>query len=462
MDTPETGLVRAGSRALITSQSEYERQLQVWQKEDVHALCPMIDFGALPEQFVLVPAKVQINPDINAGEVYKAHFCKPGEVALTTMGLQKIASCAGISLDTQRTDPRTIPLYWEFKAMASWTGFDGATQRRAATKEWDLRNGSEQLKGFTANQISEARKHGSRNAETRAINAVIRQLGIKQKYTVDELRKPFGLVRVVYQPNMSDPVQRAIVTQQAIGGGAAFYGPPALGAGQGPVIEGQLADAHEEPAAAAASDRSTVETPAASAASPTSDFEEIAPAPTSAPEATRYRIVKAAFQKREAEQLGPLYFFTTEPAGVFVTENAGIAREGAEAKKADALVEIDAEARGDERWIVELRRVDPTSPAAAAAPAGTCFVEKVDDKTGVKQTPGKPDRPWTRYTITFSTGETGTTFSKTIGDAAIEARDKRLPVKRTLEDNPAYPDQQNLTALTIVDPNQPSFLTSEL
>lgn len=458
MDTPQTGLVRAGSRALIASQAQYEVQLQTWQREQVHALCPMVDFGALPEQFVLVPAKVKINPIPDAGEVYfRSDFCKSGEVALSAMGLQKIAQCAGISLDTTRTDPRTIALYWEFKATASWIGVDGARQSRTATLEWDLRDGSERIKSFTPKQVAEARKHGARNAETRAISAVIRQLGVRQKYTVAELEKPFGLVRVVYQPNMSDPVQRAIVTQQALGGAATFY--PGAGLLQAAdIIDGHLADA---PPVAPVTGPLTAPTPPEPP-----DFDEISTSMQEAPPPERYRIVKAEMQKRDG--LEPLYFLTTDAGVTFRTEHGALARLGAEAKKADAWVTIEDERKGEHRWIVEIRRVDATpdvatsTAAAPVLPAGTCFVEAVEEKSGVKKVDGKADRPWKRYTITLSSGEFGTTFSASLGSVAMEARDKRLPVKATLEDNPAYPEQQTLTALVIIDPNQPSLLVSEL
>ncbi|HXG70567.1 MAG TPA: hypothetical protein VNJ04_08145 [Gemmatimonadaceae bacterium] len=454
MDRPQTGLARTGVLGLarITSQDQYAQQLQLWQQQHVHALCPMVDFGALPEQYVLVPAMVKIDPNPDNGEVYfRPDICKPGEVALTAQGLQKIARCGGISLDSHRTDPRTIRLFWEFKAVASWTGFDGAREARSATKEWDMRDGSDQLKGMTDKQIGEARKHGARHAETRAISAVIRQFGVRQKYKATDLAKPFGLVRVVYQPNMNDPVQRAIVTQQALGGAAAFAPPQALPAAHTDVIDAQLAD---PPAPA------SPRTPPP-AADP--DFEELPAAAPAPPAPTAYRVVKAGMQKRDAAGLGPLYIFEMEPAATFYTEDAALARTGAEAKKADARVEIDHERKGDERWILEIRQVAaPLAAAEPTQPAGTCFVAQVEEKSGVKQVQGKPDRPWTRYTITLSTGEFGTTFSKSLASVALEARDKRLPVTATFEDNPAYPDQQTLAALTIVDPHPPSILTSEL
>lgn len=62
-----------------------------------------------------------------------------------------------------------------------------------------------------------------------------------------------------------------------------------------------------------------------------------------------------------------------------------------------------------------------TEAAAAAAQTGAVSdlrptkVKSVQEKSGVKKVAGKPDKPWTRWTISFEDGRSGTTFSK--GDA---------------------------------------------
>lgn len=447
MQTPDTALVPAGVRHVITSQRDFAALLQQWQAEAVHALCPTIDFGALPEQFALVPAKVKIDPDPTMGDVYfRSDFCKPGEVALTAIGLQKIANCAGISLITRRTDPRTLLQYWEFQAVASWTGLDGAKQIRTATKEWDLRDGAEQIKGFTPKQISEARKHGARNAETRAINAVIRQLGVKQKYTVQELQKPFGVVRVVFQPDMKDPVQRAVVAHHAMGGTATMYPTAALAAAPGDVIEGQLADtpsSHESRPAPAPSDVEFDVAPGATAT-------PVQPAPP-----TRYTIT--AVQKRDRAGQSPVFYVLTEETKDqrLHTEDEQLARTALRAKGAGAIVSLELETRGlsKEAWILELTVADAET-AAAAKPIER-YVVTVDEKKGTNAR-----GEWILFTLTFSTGEQGTTFSKSIGEAAKKARDTRAAVTPRFENNPQYPDTPTVSELLLG--TQASFLESEL
>src|SRR5439155_10873 len=85
-------------------------------------------------------------------------------------------------------------------------------------KEWDLRDGSPQLKGWKPAQIEEARKHGLRNCEARAINAAIREAGcgIRQKYKVEDLAKPFVVMRVAFRANMDDPDQKRMVLERAL------------------------------------------------------------------------------------------------------------------------------------------------------------------------------------------------------------------------------------------------------
>jgi hypothetical protein len=173
-----------------------------------------------------MPAQVRINPDVTAGEVYQDRlFCKEGEVALTKLALSKIAAVAGMSIDTYRTDPRTIPNLWEVKATARFMGIDGTLQALAATEELDLRDGTARAERVMGSNRSTAalqavRAKGLRNCETRAINAAVRAFGIKQKYTIAELQKPFVVLRVVFQPDLSDPEVRRMVAARALQGSA--------------------------------------------------------------------------------------------------------------------------------------------------------------------------------------------------------------------------------------------------
>lgn len=228
----DTALVSASqASSLIVTPDQYTAKLQQWSQR-YHVLAPFSQISGLAPQHGLMYTAVTINPDPKSldGDVYdnaggKLPWLKDGERALAKRGLRKLAEAQGISVTTERVDPRTIPNYWEVKATATYRGLDGATVVRESTMDWDLRDGSPRIKGFSPNQISEARKNGLRNCETRAINAVIRECGtgLPQKFHVEDLRKPFIGVRVVYQPDMSDPETRRIMTERALAGTSALY-----------------------------------------------------------------------------------------------------------------------------------------------------------------------------------------------------------------------------------------------
>lgn len=224
---------------VITTREEFSESLAFWREQQFHVLSPFTNVSGLAQQHGIIASLVKIDSDPNglAGEVYGGLPFLKGkrgdmseEVALSKIGLRKIAECAGISVTTMRTDPRTIPHYWEFKAIAQYKGIDGGLVTREATAEWDLRDGSERLKGWTSNQTTEGRKNGLRNCETRAINAAIRECGcgIKQKFSRAELQKPFIVLRVMFQPDMSDPLTRRLITEQALRGTSALYPSAAL------------------------------------------------------------------------------------------------------------------------------------------------------------------------------------------------------------------------------------------
>jgi hypothetical protein len=244
MSTEQTGLEKAAPKTagVITTAEQYRDALTKWQSV-YNVLTPFTNVSGIQPSFGIIASVVKINTERGSGETYsgftdtgakampflKGEKDKPSEeLALAKIGLRKIAECGGISTSTTRTDPRTIAHYWEFKATASYRGLDGSLVTREATFEWDLRDGSDRLKGWTPNQITEGRKNGLRNCEARAINAAIRECGcgIRQKYTRAELEKPFLVVRVAFQPDFSDPEIKRLVTEKALGGTAMLY-PPA-------------------------------------------------------------------------------------------------------------------------------------------------------------------------------------------------------------------------------------------
>lgn len=240
-DAGAQALARTGTgtdTGVITTPDQFRSSLAKWQQQRFHILTPSTNFsGGLPEGWGLVASQVEVNPDPTVGEVYQDRlFCGDDEVAIAKNGLSKIARAAGMTIKTERCDPRTIPHFWEVRATIRFTGQDGALQEIDSTAEYDLRDGSPRINKIRAaaerakprrdptSQIEGARQYGLRGAEARAINAAIRQFGIKQKYTKKELDKPFITLRMQFFPDMRDPETRRQVTERALAGTTALYG----------------------------------------------------------------------------------------------------------------------------------------------------------------------------------------------------------------------------------------------
>lgn len=215
--------------AVIQTPEEYRGALLRWQRQNFTVLTPFVNISGLAPAHGIISTLIQVSTDKNLGEIYDGTgglpFLKGEEVALAKNGLRKIAEGLGISTRLEYISVGVVPNYWHVKAIATYKGLDGATVTREASVEWDLKDGSVRAREFGDRQIGQARKHGLRNCETRAINAAIRECGcgIKQKYTRQELARPFLAIRVAFQPDMSDPETKRLITERALAGTHALY-----------------------------------------------------------------------------------------------------------------------------------------------------------------------------------------------------------------------------------------------
>lgn len=231
---PGTGLAKATPRpsgTVITTAEDYSKFVEQ-KRSTAIVLSPATDIGSLPPQWALVPSAVQINTDIAFGEVYADQlFCKGDEVALTKVGLRKIARAAGLSWTVTREDSGTVPHYWAMKCTLTYRGHDGQVKTIEASYEWDLRDDSPRLNKFKDGsqskmggaELSRARLNGYRRCEAGAINAAIREFGLKQKYKKSELVRPFVVFNLVFLPDTTNAQQMAMVTQAAVTGTTSLY-----------------------------------------------------------------------------------------------------------------------------------------------------------------------------------------------------------------------------------------------
>ena len=352
---------------VIRTPEEFRGALLRWQEQKLNVLTPFTNISGLAPHHGILSSSVLLNLDREAGEVYDGlPWQKKGEFSVAKKGLRKLAECAGISTQTFRTDPRTIRNYWEFKAIASYRGVDGSIVTREATKEWDLRDGSPVMKGWTPNQIEEARKNGLRNCEARAINAAIRECGcgIAQKYTRDQLAKPFAIVRVAFLPDMSDPDIKRMVTERALGGTTSLYAPQAglpAPSFERPEVEDGPDDARRgEPRSVGSG--STVRGTASSSASvpPPVDSD---PPPTS--HAVRIKDVTSTSGKNpDTKRDWTKYSITDSNGVVHTTFSRTLSEDAARFRDANTWVEIDDEDTEDGRYsnIVQIQPAQPDLP----------------------------------------------------------------------------------------------------
>ena len=234
--------------------------------EICNLVTPATACGSLPEGCEIATSLVFVDPVLKGnetgnGEVYKTDG---GKLALTKTSLDRIAQAAGVTWIPElsgRTDDRKDPRYVEWRAVGKWRLFDGFEHVETRSRAADLRDGSDEIKGMTEKQLTQQRKFILTMAESKAMNRVVRALGIKTSYTAEELAKPFAVCRLMFTGRTDDPELRrefALRTQAAMQGSiGALYGnqatpelPPAeRGAieAEGSEVTGAAADASSAP-----------------------------------------------------------------------------------------------------------------------------------------------------------------------------------------------------------------------
>lgn len=267
--------------ALIVSPKALEQKLEEWHERKYHVLTPVTRIlGIAPQHginvsLVVLDAGVDKDTGVGPEVYYSKEQMKPNERALGKVALMKIAQAAGISFvdpHGMTSDPR-IQFYWAFRTTARFRGFDGSWQTMPGSGEVDLRDGSPEIGGWTAeawaeleaknraildknrdakvswviggwskNRVMQRRRFGLRLAETQAMERAVRAYGVRHKYTVEELQKPFVVLRLSYIPDMTDPEIRAMVAREALSGVSTLYpgadpAPRALGPAVNHVID---------------------------------------------------------------------------------------------------------------------------------------------------------------------------------------------------------------------------------
>lgn len=216
-----------------------------------HLISPATIVSALPPGIEISVSSVLVDVPL---ETYEP----PGSSkrALSKVALDRIAGAAGVSWDASRSgvvdreENRCV-----FTVSGSVLLLDGREREIAGTREIDVRDGSATYDAMIETSIAKARRGGSRDPEREgreaalnqireirkhllshtetkaALRAIRRGFSIRATYSVEELARPFLVVRPVFTGRTEDPELRRLFGQAVVdrfmGARERLYGPPA-------------------------------------------------------------------------------------------------------------------------------------------------------------------------------------------------------------------------------------------
>jgi len=142
--------------------------------------------------------------------------------AISRQGLSKLAVAAGIiwsANETRRTDNRACRDYVSFQAVGGLQKPDGTYTFMKAEYDLDMEVVEEEMIGQKKKEweikkeMIQKRKHKLKLCESGAKDRVIRELlGIKATYPLEQIKKPFVILRITVRPDYNDAdVKRAML-----------------------------------------------------------------------------------------------------------------------------------------------------------------------------------------------------------------------------------------------------------
>lgn len=343
--------------------TERVRQIQ----DAAFVLSPMNAAGDFAPQFQATPVIVWIDPTIDpksgrGADVYhqysihKSH--KVGddwvadEVSVNHNGLMRILNAAGVNVKPTRwlQDGVVERNIWVCETDGEITDFTGtvrsvptgigsldardgspdigewsqdewakrvaaAEAKKASTKNDNDRKRikPEAINGWTAERVMQVRKYGRQLAKTKSLNGLARKLGVRQSYTIDELkRKPFVIMRAVYVPDMSNPEVAKMYAAAHLGVTHLLYGGPSAPKLPPPIDE-PITHAHGEEGSTIAGEVVHDDDPP-TAAAPT-DAEELPDDPEPAAATPAGFVVTRVLRRKLPDESSQYFVETTSPDG---------------------------------------------------------------------------------------------------------------------------------------------------
>jgi len=203
-------------------------------QDHCNLITPVTAVDFIPAMTQISLRQIRLDADPARGDVYKDNqFCKDDERAPSKVGLMKIwAGAGGSVVKSERLDDAKDPHLCHWQVTLSLKQLDGEVVTFPGSKLVDYRTNSDQIRGMSDKQVAQARRFTDRHAESKAWEAGIRAgLALKQKYTTEELLRPFVVPKLVPRLDESDPRTRDFLLSQRAGFTNPLYGPEA-----GPVI----------------------------------------------------------------------------------------------------------------------------------------------------------------------------------------------------------------------------------
>jgi len=237
------------ARALPAAPLETVQQLtETFRRLEEHAniVTPVSHVDYIPPMHRISLRSVMIDPEVDqygaGAEVYRdPRFCKDNERAPGKIMLTKLMAAAGVQIiDQRRLDDRSDPNYCEMEVVLGVRDYDGTPRQVIQSKVMDLRAGAPEtmkpekvngqktgrLVAYEDTALADKRRHIQSHAETKAIERGLRMiLNLRQKYTLDELAKPFVVPKLIPALDPNDPDQKAALIGIASGSEAQLWGP---------------------------------------------------------------------------------------------------------------------------------------------------------------------------------------------------------------------------------------------
>lgn len=345
--------------------AENMRQLQ----EVAHIITPAASVAVLPPHIFIqrIPVVIDTKFDAKTGRGTDVYFqssihksikrsddyWEPQEVSLNANAIKRIIGSAGIDITaSERVDDGSKPNYVQWTTRGRVREFDGSWRELLpGDVEIDLRDGSDhigkwnaedwpeavrdaeerkaeakkkgqdhwkikpEIGGFSLDRVMQQRKSLIPVAQTKSANRLGRNLGLKQIYSLEELKKPFVIFRASFMHDTSNPRIAEMLSLHELGALNLMF-QPATGALPPAVTTSQAPQLPATPEEA-------------------TEVDDI-------PEETAEKPVDT-FTVSKLSLLGDYYYAETAEGRTFVTDDKGTARSLNEARKAGTKMLIDGE-----------------------------------------------------------------------------------------------------------------------